>query len=771
MTTTLTGLVPGRQYTATWYNRGWGPAGTRLVTVTTDDGVGGPTLDTLSFDQNFSGDGNGNLLRYTYTAPASGQLRVSFAPQGAGTFHQYAFSNELTPASGALLTESFNSSSNVYPLSNGNAQAGNRQTGPLAGVGWTAGGNAQIGNGGFEQTDPPTRHPGVLLMAGNGWAGLIHNFNQSESAGGMSVEFDVDPKWTGYVDGDLSHWTSVLVGASRFQDGWIARGGEHFGLLIRGNGQFQAFDGGTDVGNGPIIGVGTLAGKLQHVELRMSDPTDGNPFDGVGQTTIDAYLNGSATPFYSFTKTGGGYTNNFINFQSDSYGQVDNLEVRSAGTVVPSGFSAAAMTGDADSGITPDKAFTHALNFNATGNRTVSGAVFTGTGANVDNPATNNYSTANLTNNYANHNPPVSGEVKQLLTDFLYNGESPETITLNNLRPGQKYVTTFYGTSFGTVGTRPLHITTSQGDQVAFDQNFTSGSNGNQLRYEYTAQSTSITFTINPLISGSMHQYALSNELVGYRALLTDNYYAPSNPDTMNLNFNLAARQGGALVADGGPISYTRSGNQQVGNATGGIDGGNYLLSAFNGTSAVDHNFNQADSQGGLLIAFDMAPNSVASGDTSVWTAISLGLSGANRNAFINTSPEHFGILFRSNGGLQAFDGSAVVSGAGDAWTATGLPVTNQLHHIELLLNDPTDGNPFDGVGQTDILVYADGLEVFSYSKAGGYTDNFINFSSTNIGAVDNLLIAQVVPEPVSLALLGLGIGSLSGYLRRRRKR
>lgn len=761
MTTTLTGLVPGRQYTATWYNRGFGPAGTRAITITTDNGVGGPTIDTFGFDENFSGDGNGNVLRYTYTAPASGQFRVSFTPQGADTFHQYAFTNQLVPAGNALLTESFNSSANQSPL-NATPQAASRQTGPLAGTGWTGGGNIQLGNGG-------TPHPGVLLMADSGWSGLIHNFNKSESAGGMSIEFDIDPKWTGYSGGDLSQWGAVNIGASRFTNGWVNRGDPHFGILFRGNGEFQAFDGGTTIASGPT-GLGTMAGKLSHVELRLSDATDGNPFDGAGQTTIDVYLNGAASPVYSYTKTGGGYLNNFINFQGTNYGQVDNLEIRSSGTIVPSGFTAAAMTGDADSTITPDKAFTHALNFNATGNRTVSGAVFTGTGANVDNPATNNYSTANLTNNFAGHNPPVTGEVKQLLTDFLHNGESPETITLKNLRPGQKYVTTFYGTSFGGAGGRAVHITTSQGDQIAFDQNFTGGNNGNLLRYEYIAQSTSMTFTINPLTSGSMHQYALSNEIAGYRALLTDNFYVPGNPDTQNINYNLAARQGGALVAwTGGPIAYTKTANIQVGNNTGGLDGGNYLLGG-NGVGSPNWNFNNEHSQGGMLISFDVAAqiNSPASSD---WAAIALGASEANRLTRVNGAAEHFGILFRGDGRLEAWDANTVVSPTPEVfWGPSGQG--NLFHHIELLLNDPTDGNPFDGLGQTDIAVYADGLLVYSFTKPdGGYADNFINFHYSGVAGVDNLMIAQVVPEPISLALLGLGGAAIGGYLRRRRGR
>ncbi len=84
------------------------------------------------------------------------------------------------------------------------------------------------------------------------------------------------------------------------------------------------------------------------------------------------------------------------------------------------------------------------------------------------------------------------------------------------------------------------------------------------------------------------------------------------------------------------------SGNTQVGNTTANIDSGNYLLTAFGGTAALDRNFNNTNSsQGGLAIAFDLAPNSTDNPDQSVWGSISLGLSAANKNAGINSAVPH----------------------------------------------------------------------------------------------------------------------------------
>ena len=426
-------------------------------------------------------------------------------------------------------------------------------------------------------------------------------------------------------------------------------------------------------------------------------------------------------------------------------------------------FTSNPITGDADSGISADKAYTLAVDIFDGPNRRINDAVFTGSGGG-GNPTTNNYTTSGLNNGFTGNVPPITGNVGGLTQNFLYNG-NPATYTLKNLRVGETYTTTFFNAAFGGPGGRIHNVTASDGGVLnGFDQNATPGS---VLKYTFTAAANSITFAMTPLVpADTWHHYAVSNEIVKQRALLTDNFYAPSNPNTLDLNFNLAARQGGLLTTGGGTIPWVAVNNTQVGNGTGGIDGGNYLLNAFgNGRSALDYNFNGSASAGGLAVSFDLAPNSVANPDATLWEAVNIGQSSANKNDGINDPHSHFGILFRGNGLLQAFDGNTVLTPVEPIWSETAQ--TNGLTRIELIAQDPTDGNPFDGVGQTDISVYAGGILRYSFSKTGGgYADNYLNFSAANIGGVDNLMVAQLVPEPGSLGLLAL----TGGLLARRRR-
>ena len=86
----LTGLIPGTQYVTSWYNAGFGSPGGRVVDITPSD-----TGTPFRFDENYTGAGNGNVLRYTFTATGTSITYNFDAVSDGDSFHHYAFTNAV----------------------------------------------------------------------------------------------------------------------------------------------------------------------------------------------------------------------------------------------------------------------------------------------------------------------------------------------------------------------------------------------------------------------------------------------------------------------------------------------------------------------------------------------------------------------------------------------------------------------------------------------------------------------------------------------------
>jgi hypothetical protein len=99
---TISGLTTGQSYVATLYGKGWNNVGDRNQLVVASDS------SSTYFDQNYTGDGNGNMLHFAYTASGS-TMTLSFTPQVANglewnSFHFYGFSNEVAiPEPGTIV--------------------------------------------------------------------------------------------------------------------------------------------------------------------------------------------------------------------------------------------------------------------------------------------------------------------------------------------------------------------------------------------------------------------------------------------------------------------------------------------------------------------------------------------------------------------------------------------------------------------------------------------------------------------------------------------
>jgi hypothetical protein len=88
---TLTGLTVGTQYITTLYTVGFGDAPGRRVDITVSDNPGNPTR----IDENGANSGNGQLIKYKFTA-VTDTISYSFDAFSTGdSWHHYAFSNEV----------------------------------------------------------------------------------------------------------------------------------------------------------------------------------------------------------------------------------------------------------------------------------------------------------------------------------------------------------------------------------------------------------------------------------------------------------------------------------------------------------------------------------------------------------------------------------------------------------------------------------------------------------------------------------------------------
>ena len=215
--------------------------------------------------------------------------------------------------------------------------------------------------------------------------------------------------------------------------------------------------------------------------------------------------------------------------------------------------------------------------------------------------------------------------------------------------------------------------------------------------------------------------------------LLTDNFSTSGNPNTLDLNFNLAARQTGTAAQQ----NWTPAGNTQTGNPTpvqqpAGTNG-DYLLLAFGASATLNSlPLSTANANGPLKVGFDMFKGNT--GNSSEWTSFTMRSSGGN--GFPVTGSGEFGFLYRQSTGIQIFNNGGAIYDIGS---------TTGGDSFGFYLSDSSGtGSPFAGNG-TRLVVTQGANTLGTYALNTGMGTSYITFGSAGgmIGGVDNLLVTQ----------------------------
>ncbi len=174
-----------------------------------------------------------------------------------------------------------------------------------------------------------------------------------------------------------------------------------------------------------------------------------------------------------------------------------------------------AFSGDAASGVSGAKTYSHLLDFNASnGTTVVEGVSFLSAGTSGNDGNGHAWS---LTGAGVTFGGGGGSGISKLLSDFYYNG-NPGNLTLSGFTPGSTYEVRLYNRDFGPAGERLQNATFTAGGVTEtlsnYDQNGIVGSNF--LAYQFRADSGGqITVAMAPLNPGNtFHWYGLSAEAV-----------------------------------------------------------------------------------------------------------------------------------------------------------------------------------------------------------------------------------------------------------------
>ena len=505
---TLTGLTAGQTYRTTFYNQAWGLGADRTQAVTSN--LGGSTASI-----NYNEDALLlSKLNYTFTADAAGSVQLSFNIIGAGSMHFYGASNELlnvwspnsgnnwgTAANWSTGAESNSAGSDASFLGQGAPTVVNLDAAKTAGHILFAGANAYTISGGNSLT----------LQAGGGYASIDTEAGGSHTIASNVIFTSTTQKTGGgtlNLTGSLSGSGGVIVNG-----GTLAfNGAQTIGSLASVAGTTVSLPGATLAAGGNNQST-TIAGNISGAGGSLTKQGNGT----LTLTSTNTHTGGTTVSGGTLLLTANNAAGSGVLTVAGGATAVTNLGtsetvsgLEGSGNVILARPIATAFSGDAGSGISGSKTYTHLLDFNGSnGTTTINGVAFTNAGTAGGNWA--------LTGAGVPFAGGGGSGVDKLLSDFYYNG-NPGALTLSGFTPGSLNEVRLYNRDFGPAGDRIQTATFNTGSTVGtlsnYDQNGIAGSN--YLAYQFRADASgNIAISMLPTNPGNTyHWYGVSAEAV-----------------------------------------------------------------------------------------------------------------------------------------------------------------------------------------------------------------------------------------------------------------
>ena len=534
---TLTGLTPGQPYQFKLYNRPWGIGANRRQDIGFDtDGVGLGSIagaehtaifnadDASEPDPSFPSAAQVYALTYDYT-PTVSTLTVYINQTGSGTYHLYGLSNEqLNPPSISNLVPADDETdvglvtnlimTFVLDVAKGSGNIEIRKTldDSLVETIDINSGQVSISN------NTLTVDPSVTLDVGTDYYVLIDN------GAILSLPGIAFPGIAAKTD-----WNFVTAAAPDTTPPLVAS-------LLPGNNS-DNIAGATDL----VLTFNEIVQKgTGNIEIRRDSDdvvvetiaiTAGTVTVAGSTVTVDRVASLAAnTKFYVNIAAGA-----IQDLSGNAYAGISN---KTSWSFTIGGVTYEPITGDADSGISSTKTYTHAIDFGTNTVATVNGVVFGDGNPGVFPGPTGSQTVGTGSSTIPNNNGGNGGAdafltvggMRTLMRDMVY-GDTTALITLTGLTPGQEYQVRLYNRAWGLgtrqqsigfdtdgIGTSILQAEATgsfyEDDARLPDPNLDVYGRVNAVTYNYTlaAGVTQLKIYVNRTAGDSYHFYGITNE-------------------------------------------------------------------------------------------------------------------------------------------------------------------------------------------------------------------------------------------------------------------